>query len=207
MLKGLAFFVPILFAAACAFGAWAQGYPAKPIRLVVPFAAGSSAELTYRPVAEQVATTLGASVIVEPRPGGATMAASQYVKSQPADGYTIYGVSSTVAVKSVIPGAQIDIRKDFTPIALSHSSHLLFVVNPDVTKARTLKDFLAEAQSRPGELNYGSYGIGSGSHVLMEMCSSGPRRRWCMCPIKARPRPRWKPWPTAFRSHPAPSPC
>src|SRR6185295_16681649 len=95
------------------------------------------------------------------------MVASMYVKSQAPDGYTIYAASDTVAVKSVIPNAQIDIRKDFTPIAPSNAAPLIVLVNPEQVKATTIPELIAEAKANPGKLYYGSYGVGSGSHLFM----------------------------------------
>jgi tripartite-type tricarboxylate transporter receptor subunit TctC len=145
----------------------AQNYPNRPIKLVYPFPAGGASDLTYRPVQEYLNKALGQPVILDARPGGGTMVASLYVKQQPADGYTIYAGSDTVAVKSVIPNAQIDIRKDFTPIAPSNLAPLVVLVNPDQVKATTLPELIAEAKANPGKLNYGSYGVGSGSHLFM----------------------------------------
>ena len=147
----------------------AQGFPNRAIKLVYPFPAGSATDLVYRPVADFMTRMLGQSVIMDAKPGGGSMVASLYVKTQPADGYTIYAVSNSVTEKSVIPNAQIDIRKDFTPIAPSNLAPLVVLVNPDQVKATTMAELVAEAKAKPGQINYASYGVGSGSHMFMEI--------------------------------------
>jgi tripartite-type tricarboxylate transporter receptor subunit TctC len=113
--------------------------------------------------------TLGQSVLIDPRAGGGTMVASLFVKSQSPDGYTMYAASNSVTIKSVIPNAQIDIRKDFTPIIAPSISPMLILVNAEQVKATTIRELLAEARAKGGEMNYASYGIGSGAHMFMEM--------------------------------------
>lgn len=147
----------------------AQQFPNAPIKFVLPFPPGSGSDLVMRPLAEHMSKTLGQNVVPDNRPGGGSMVASLYVKQQPADGYTIYQLSNTAVVRSVVPNAQIDIRKDFTPISLALYSPLIITVNAEQTKAATVRDFLAEVRAKPGVLNYGSYGVGSGGHLFMEI--------------------------------------
>jgi len=167
MIKKLTALAVSVAALALAGTAAAQNYPNRPIKLVYPFPGGGASDLTYRPVQDYLTKSLGQPIILDGRPGGGTMVASLYVKAQPADGYTIYAASDTVAVKSVLPNAQIDIRKDFTPIAPGNVAPLVVLVNPEQVKATTLPELIAEAKANPGKLNYGSYGVGSGSHLFM----------------------------------------
>jgi tripartite-type tricarboxylate transporter receptor subunit TctC len=159
----------IAVVAVCASTASAQTFPSKPIKLVIPAPAGSGPDLIYRPVAEHLTRTLGQSVIMDLRPGGGTMVAALHVKEQPPDGYTIYVASNALTLRSVIPNAQIDVRKDFTPIAPSGASPLVIAVNSEQIRATTIKELLDEARARPGQINYASYGVGSGAHMFMEM--------------------------------------
>ena len=149
--------------------AMAQAFPNAPIKFVIPFPAGSGSDLVHRPIAEHMSRTLGQPVLIDPRAGGGTMVASLFVKSQPPDGYTMYAASNSVTIKSVIPNAQIDIRKDFTPIIAPSISPMLILVNAEQVKATTMRELLAEARAKGGEMNYASYGIGSGAHMFMEM--------------------------------------
>lgn len=176
-------------AGACAVGTVpaqvaAQAYPNAPIKFVLPFPPGSGSDLVMRPLAEHMSKTLGQNVVPDNRPGGGSMVASLYVKQQPADGYTIYQLSNTAVVRSVVPNAQIDVRKDFSPIILALYSPLIITVNAEQTKAATVRDFLAEVRARPGALNYGSYGVGSGGHLFMEILLNEAKARMVHVPFQ-----------------------
>ena len=147
----------------------AQGFPNKPIRMVLPFPAGSATEITFRPVAESMTRILGQPVLLDARPGGGSMVGSLYVKAQPADGYTMVMASNTLTVRSLVKDAQVDVRKDYTPISLTSIAPLVIAVNTEQVKATTFKGLMDEARAKPGQLNYGSYGIGSGAHMFMEL--------------------------------------
>lgn len=175
VLSILAASVIAVVAATAAKPAIAQAFPNKPIKMVIPFPAGSGSDLIYRPIAAHMSATLGQQVLVDPRPGGGTMIASLFVKSQPPDGYTTYVLSNSAVVKSLVDNAQIDIRKDFTTIGAITISPMMITVNAEKIKARNLKEFLDEAKANPGKLNYASFGMGSGAHVFMEMLSSAAK--------------------------------
>jgi tripartite-type tricarboxylate transporter receptor subunit TctC len=146
----------------------AQPFPSKPIRYVVPFPAGSATDTLFRPVVEHMSRTLGQNVLMDFRPGGGGVVASNYVKSQPADGYTFYLASNALLSQTFRAGTGIDIRRDFTPIAPTAYAPIVLAVNSDLG-LKTLKDVIAHARANPGKLNYASYGIGSGAHVFMEL--------------------------------------
>jgi tripartite-type tricarboxylate transporter receptor subunit TctC len=151
-------------------GAAAQErFPSKTIRLVLPFPAGSGSDLTFRPVVEHMTKTLGVSVVLDPRPGGGGNVSALYVRSQAPDGYTFYSASNINVVRSLGKDPQYDIRKDFTPIAPSNIAPMLILVNPEQINARTVPELIAEAKSRPGKIDYASYGVGSGSHMFFEL--------------------------------------
>lgn len=164
--------------------AQAQGYPNKPIKLVYPFPAGGGSDAVYRPVVEHMTRTLGQTVLMDARPGGGSMVASLYVKGYQGDGYMFYAVSNSVTVKSLVPNAQVDIRKDFLPIAPSNIGPLLLVVNPEQMKARTIPEFIAEIRAKPGELNYASYGVGTGPHMFMEILLNATKTRMVHVPYQ-----------------------
>jgi tripartite-type tricarboxylate transporter receptor subunit TctC len=147
----------------------AQTLPNKPIHMVIPFPVGSGTDLTFRPVVEHMTKTLGQTVLLEGRPGGGGVVASIYVRSQPPDGSTIYNISNTTTIRSLGPKPEVDVRRDFTAIAPSNIAPMLITVNSEQVKARTLAELIAEARSRPGQINYASYGVGSGSHLFFEM--------------------------------------
>lgn len=159
------------FALAAGFAAAAQGqgFPTRPIAYVLASTPGGGAEAAFRPIAEQLTKVLGQNVYMEFKPGAGGEIAMGFVKSQPPDGYTVFAASNQVVVRSVVPNAKFDARKDFTHISPSGSSPFMIAVNTDQIKATTVRELVAEARRRPGELNYATYGVGSGAHLLMEL--------------------------------------
>ncbi len=150
--------------------AWPQAYPAKPVRLIVPFPPGGSTDIVARIVAQKLGDRLGQQIVVENRGGaGGTIGTEVVAKATP-DGYTLgVGSTSTHAVApSVYPKLGYDPVKDFAPISLVAVSPYLLVVHPEVP-ARSLQEFVAYVRTRPGKLNYASAGTGSTTHLAMEM--------------------------------------
>lgn len=150
--------------------AHAQAWPAKPIRIVVPFPPGGSTDLLARRIGEKLAATWGQPVVVENRAGaGGTVGADFVAKSAP-DGYTLLmGVTGSNAIaQALYPKLPYDVVKDFSPVSMVVSSPLVVAVNPNV-KATTLKEFVALAKVRPGSLSYGSAGNGTSMHLTGEM--------------------------------------
>ena len=156
-------------AAACALPARAQtAWPSKPIRLLVPFAPGGSSEIVARSAASELSKSLGQTVFVENKPGASGNIAMQEC-AQSTDGHTlILGHIGTFAVNPFIfDKLPFDTNKDFRPISLLAKVPSLYVVNSDVP-AQNLKQFIALAKSKPGQLNYGSAGNGSAGHLAFE---------------------------------------
>src|SRR3954465_1047082 len=148
-------------------------YPARPIKLIVPYPAGGTTDLLGRLVADQLKSGLGATVVVENKPGaGTTLGAEQVARSEP-DGYTLLmATSTTLAInKTLYKKLPYDPVKDFTPIALLAGVPFALIVNP-MLPAKTLAEFIAYAKSKPGELAYGSAGNGSPQHLGAEMLRS-----------------------------------
>ena len=156
-------------AALASLAAAAQGYPSKPIRLVVPFAPGGTSEIIARSVAQELTTQLGQSVYVENKAGGAGTIAMADVKNAPPDGYTL--IVTHVGTLAVNPYAMknhpYDVNRDFIHVALLARVPNIFVINAEV-KAKDFREFVALAKSKPGALNYGSAGNGSAGHLAME---------------------------------------
>lgn len=146
----------------------AQAWPAKPIRLVVPFAPGGSSEIVARSTAAELTKILGVSVFVENKPGGAGNIAMAEVARADDNHTLILGHIGTLAVNPFIfSKLNYDPVKDFRPISLLSKVPSLYVVHPDVP-AKNLKEFIALAKSKPGKLNYGSAGNGSAGHLAFE---------------------------------------
>lgn len=162
-----ALLLPALFSLSSAQPAAA--YPARPIKLVVPFPPGAGTDAVARLVAQKLAEGMGTSVIVENRTGaGGAIGAAEVARSDP-DGYTLLFVASpftTVAASSKSPG--YDPLTQFVPVAPIASGPLAFVVNPSLP-AKTMREFVVLARANPGKLNYGSAGPGSVNHLALEL--------------------------------------
>ena len=159
----------LLAAVLCATSAFAQPYPAKPVRIVVPLVPGGNQDIVARAVAEELSKGLGQQVIVENRPGQSAIIGTQFVKAAPPDGYTLLSVAVTFArVPAVVKAAGYDAAADFTGISLVCRIPQLLVVNAS-HPARSVQDLVAIAKAKPGEVSFGSAGNGSTGHVAAEM--------------------------------------
>jgi tripartite-type tricarboxylate transporter receptor subunit TctC len=149
----------------------AQGYPQKPIRLVVPYPAGGATDFFARLVFPKVGDALGQPVVVENRPGaGTAIGASEVARSAP-DGYTILlGDAGTYAFNpSLYKKLSYDPAKDFAPISLTGRFALILAVNPSLLSASSVKEFVDAAKRAPGKIDYGAPGPGSPIHLAMEL--------------------------------------
>ena len=143
-------------------------WPTKPLRLVVPFAPGGSSEIVARALAGEMSKSIGQSVFVDNKPGGAGNIAMQEVAHATDDHTLILGHIGTLAVNQYIfPKLPYDPNKDFTPITLISKVPSLYVVHPDLP-VKNLKEFVAYAKANPAKLNYGSAGNGSAGHLAFE---------------------------------------
>lgn len=154
-----------LFAAA----AQPQEYPAKPIRVVVPFPPGGGTDLMARTVVQRLGESLGATVIIDNRGGAGGTIGTDFVARSSPDGYTLVVVSGAHAINpSLYPKLQYDSVRDFAPVTMLTSGPGLLVLHPSVP-ARTVKEFIALAKSRPGQLHFASAGIGTPPHLAGEL--------------------------------------
>jgi tripartite-type tricarboxylate transporter receptor subunit TctC len=148
---------------------FAEDYPARPIRIIVPFGAGGPADVTARLIGNVMQENFGQPVVVENRPGaGGVIGTVEAVKSPP-DGYTLLMMSNTqTANESLVPQRKYELMRDLMPIAPVNYSDLVIVVHPSVP-AKTLGEFIALAKSQPGKLNYASSGQGTPYHMAGEL--------------------------------------
>ena len=161
--------VAVLFAALVATGAAAQTYPSKPVRIIVPFAAGGPADIYARVLGERLQAALGQAFVVEDRPGGGAIVGTDAVAKSAPDGYTLLMMSNTHTVnESLIADKPYQLMRDLTPVAPVNYSDLVMVVHPSVPAA-TLAEFLALAKAKPGGLNYASSGPGTPYHMAGEL--------------------------------------
>ena len=147
----------------------AQSYPAKPIRMIVPFAPGGSTDIVARLLAPRLSENLGQSVVVENRAGGGTTIGMEHLAKSPPDGYTLGVATLTFALNpSLFAKLPYDTEKDFAPVSLVSIVPFVMAIHPSVP-ARSVKQFIALAKSQPGALNYSSSGIGSASQMAAEL--------------------------------------
>lgn len=164
----------------------AQAYPSKPVRLIVPYPSGGGTDFFARTVGAQLSAQLGQQVVVENRPGAATIIGADAVAKSAADGYTLLlGDTATFAVNSSLyKKLPFDPQKDFSPVSLTGRFALLMVVNPSKLKATSVKEVLAEAKQAPGKVDYASPGPGSPHHLAMEMFKQRTGTQFTHVPYK-----------------------
>jgi tripartite-type tricarboxylate transporter receptor subunit TctC len=157
--------------------AWAQAtatgpgpaWPTKPIRMIVNFAAGGSTDVIARSMAPKLAEALGQQVVVENRVGAGGNIGLEHVGRSAPDGYTLlHSSDGTILINPHLYKLNVDVAKDFVPVAPTAQAGLFFVVRPGLP-VRTLAEFVAYARANPGKLNYGSAGNGTLQHVAAEM--------------------------------------
>ena len=153
-----------------ASAATAQSYPAKSVRMVVPFAAGAgSNDIMARLIAQKLSDNFGQQFVVDNRPGASGIIGTDIVAKAQPDGYTVLMMSLTFTVlPSLFKKLPYDSAKDLTPITMVASAPLMLVVNPSVP-AKSVAEFIAYAKANPGKLNFGSGGSGATPHLAGEM--------------------------------------
>jgi tripartite-type tricarboxylate transporter receptor subunit TctC len=159
----------VIFTLACAPGTWAQGYPVKPIRLIVPFPPGGPTDTHSRWAAQQLNVAFGQPVVVENRAGAAGVIGTETVAKAAADGYTLLGGNPgplTIA-PSVRKQLGYDPIRDFAPITLIARSASCMCIHPSIP-AKSLKEFIALAKANPGKINYATPGVGTVGHLAIE---------------------------------------
>jgi tripartite-type tricarboxylate transporter receptor subunit TctC len=168
--KRTAAFLSAALTAACVGGAIAQTYPAKPLRLIVPWGAGSGTDLMSRSLAQKLGEAIGQQVIVDNRGGAGAIIGTEVAAKSPPDGYTLYvGGSVSLAISPAMYGkVTYDPIKDFAPVSLVSQFFNALSVHPSVP-AKSVKEFIALARARPGDLLMGSAGSGSTSHLAGEL--------------------------------------
>lgn len=155
---------------ATAASAQAQDYPSRPIRVIVPYGPGGVTDITARIVIPKMAEILGQSMVIENRPGGATMPATEFVAKARPDGHTLLlnGLLPLSANPILFKKVPYDAAKDLAAISLVSTVPTVLVVHPSIA-ANSVQELIALAKARPGGLNYGSAGNGSGNHLTAEV--------------------------------------
>lgn len=162
----------------------AQNFPARPVRIVVPFAAGGNVDLVARGVAQQLSQNLGQQVIVDNRPGASALVGTQLVAKSAPDGYTLLAMANTFAVvPSILSNPGYDPLKDFAGVSQTALVPQVLVVNPALP-VKSVRELVALAKSRPGELSYASAGTGGTGHMAAELFSRQAGIRMLHVPYK-----------------------
>jgi tripartite-type tricarboxylate transporter receptor subunit TctC len=168
--------------------AWAQTYPAKPVRVVVPFPTGGIVDILTRAVTEKIAANWGSPIIVETKPGAGALIGTEAVASAAPDGYTFLVASITGSVGPLInPQFKYDLRKDFVPVGMFATAPNLVVVPPNLA-ASSMTELVNLARQNPGKLNYGHSGAGSTNHLPVEFLKVS--RKLYIVPILYRGQPQ-----------------
>lgn len=166
-------------------GAWAQAaaFPSRPIRIVVPYAAGGGADGNARLLAHAMAPGLGQTLVIENKPGASGIIAAQSVVQAPADGYTLLFDTFPYAVNAVLRKLPFDPVKDLLPVSQAINMPNLLVV-PASAPYKTLKELVDYAKANPGKLNYASYGAGGTAHLAAELLRREAGIDWVHVPYK-----------------------
>jgi tripartite-type tricarboxylate transporter receptor subunit TctC len=163
---------------------FAQLYPTKPIRLVVPFAPGGGTDITARFIGTRLSERMGQPVVIDNRPAASGVMGADLVAKAAPDGHTLLVVSVTFVISAALQkGLPYDGVKDFAPITLLISAPLALLVHPSVP-AKSVKELIAHAKANPGKLNYGSSGPGSIAHLATELLNSMAGMRMTHIPYK-----------------------
>ena len=148
----------------------AQNYPNRPIRLIVPFAPGGGSDFVGRLIGQKLTDQLGQQVVVDNRPGAASLVGTQIAARGAPDGYTLLLADAGFTINiAFFKDPKYDALKDFAPVSVIASTPYILVVNPQLPYAGSLKAFIAAAKAQPGKLALGSAGSGSGTHMTGEL--------------------------------------
>ena len=168
MLRVIRTFLTVVAVVGC-LPSFAQEYPVKPIKIIVPFAAGGPADVYARFIAVRLTEAFGQPVVVEDRPGAGSIIGTDAVAKSAPDGYTLLMMSNTQTVnETLIPSKPYQLLRDFVPVAPINYSDLVLVVHPSVG-ANSVADLIRIAKASPGKLNYASSGPGTPYHMAGEL--------------------------------------
>jgi tripartite-type tricarboxylate transporter receptor subunit TctC len=166
----------------------AADYPTRPIRIVVPFPPGGTSDILTRILGERLSASLGQTIVVDNRPGAGTIIGTDIVAKANPDGYSLYMAFVSHAINPyVYEKLPYDTERDFTPIALVAVSPNVVVVTPSLP-VNSMKELIALAKAKPGQINYASSGVGTNSHLSAEMINAMAGIRMTHVPYKGAPQ-------------------
>ena len=171
----------LVVAATAAFGA--ERYPSKPVRLIVPFAAGGNTDIVARTIAQKLAEGQGQQVVVDNRGGAGGVIGTELAARAPSDGYTLLMVSASHVINPGLRKLPYDTEKDFTAISIVADVPVILVVHPSLP-VRTMPELVALAKAKPGQLNCASGGSGTTAHLAAELLKSAAAINFAHIPYK-----------------------
>ena len=161
----------------------AQNYPNRPVRMIVPLAAGGGMDTVTRGLAQKFTETFGENFVVDNRPGAGSQIALEILAGSAADGHTLMMISATTVVHPILYKSRFDIMRDFTPISQVTAQGYVLVVHPSIA-AKSVGEFVQYLRANPGKLNYASSGIGSPIHMSGELFQIATGTRMIHIPFK-----------------------
>src|SRR5689334_16871670 len=164
----------------------AQPYPSRPLRLIIPMAAGGATDILVRTITPRMSELLGQQVIVDNRPGANGVMGDEMVVKAAPDGYTLHANALAIAINPSLYKLSYDIRTDLTPITQLAAVDLLLGVYPQLP-VKTVRDLITLAKAQPNKLNYASFGVGSIAHIAGEMFKQATQTQIVHVPYKASP--------------------
>jgi tripartite-type tricarboxylate transporter receptor subunit TctC len=178
----------LTLALVCAAGALhAQAYPSKPVRVVVPFPPGAGADITTRLVTPRLSEAFGQQFVVDNRPGAAGHIGGEIVAHSPADGYTLLSTPASIVIsESLYKKLTYKLERDLEPVGMMASTPFILVVHPSLP-VKTVKEFIALAKQKPGQLLFASTGNGGTPHLAMERLMEQTRVKLTHVPYKGTP--------------------
>ncbi len=179
--------IAILFIVAAGAPVFAQNYPAKPLRIVVPFPAGGTSDILARAVGQKLTEEWKQQVVIDNRPGAGANIGAEISAKSPADGYNLFLISTIHCINpSLYSKLAYDPIRDFAPVTLVAETSQVLAVHPSLP-VKTVKEFIAYAKARPGQLNYSSAGNGSQPHLTAEMFKTQTGISYMHVPYKGAP--------------------
>ena len=163
--------------------AHAQKYPGRPVRVIVPLAAGGGMDTVTRGLAQRLTDTLGQSFVVDNRPGAGSQIALEILAAAAADGHTLMMLSATTVVHPILYNSRFDIVRDFVPVSQVSAQGYVLLVHPAIP-AKSVAEFVQYLRANPGKLNYSSSGIGSPIHMSGELFQIATGTRMIHIPFK-----------------------
>jgi tripartite-type tricarboxylate transporter receptor subunit TctC len=181
-------FVLPLAATLSAIAAHADDYPSRPVRLVVGFPPGASADITARVLGSRMSQSLGQQLVIENKPGAGSSLAADFVTRAPKDGYTLFlGSSANITNQVMLSNVGFDMSRDFAPVARAATAAVILVVHPS-TGVNSVAELIALAKAKPGEILYASTGVGTAPHLSGELFAQRAAVKLVHVPYQGSPQ-------------------